>query len=149
MKLSEKFKDFKFWMKEKFVFPVQNWYLNHFNWIHMEGQVFNDGDLIYIVWNGEYNKKTSLIEKLRCPKLFKKLDWVYDGSVIQCYYIWGMDGFLRNIRLIKCVMTVRDIVLCVNGVKNTPSYLRGKPSDYLVQFENFCEARKNIHERRQ
>ena len=142
MKISEKIEDFKFWLKEKFVFPVQDWYINHFNWIHMEGQVFNDGDLIYVRWNGEYNKKTSLIEKWRCPRLFKKLDWVYDGSVIQCEYIWGMDGFLRNVRRVKCVMTVKDLVLCGNGVMKQPHYVKGDAKFYLAQFDNFCDARK-------
>lgn len=142
MKLTEKIKDFKFWIKEKFVFPIQNWYLNHFNWIHMEGQVFKDGDLIYVRWNGEYNKSTSLIEKSRCPRLFNKLDWVCDGSVIQCDYIWGMDGFLRNVRQVICVMTVKEIILCGKGLLAQPTYLKGNASDYLVQFNNFCEARK-------
>lgn len=91
----------RYWLKDVFLHPLVDFLLDNFNWIQIEGQVFNleNGDIL-IQWNGKYSKHRSLVQKDN-KSIHRQLKDLPDGTVFFCDRIWGVDGTLKKIRFVE------------------------------------------------
>lgn len=100
-KILERINEFRFRLREMFLFSLYGFVLGNFNWIQVEGQMFNmeNGDIL-IQWNGKYGKHRSLVLK-EDKAIHRQLKDLPDGTVFFCDGTWGVDGTLKKIRFVE------------------------------------------------
>ena len=108
-KILERIDEFLFRLREMFLFPICDFVLDNFNWIQVEGQMFNleNGDIL-IQWNGECDKSRSVVS-VNDRSLYRQFENLPDGTVFFCDRIWGVDGTLRKIRYVEVAIRGDEI----------------------------------------
>lgn len=95
------------WLKRRILRPIYDFLYRHLCWVEAQGQVFQTKDSVHVQWT---ENCSSVIEKSRNPKLFRKFRDIPHGSVVFCERIWTPSGFLRDVRGIQVILSQEEIL---------------------------------------